>query len=78
MKKEKKIKNNCVFCGRKTNYNYPGIGYICPKCLGEYEGARLRELGKSNRKIEPSPNTTWTPQIDWIPWIDTESRSSYS
>ena len=76
MKKEKKIKNKCVFCGRKTDYFYPRIGYICPRCLGEYEGTRLRELGKNDCKIEPGPTTN--PYTSSTPWIDTESRTAYS
>jgi len=56
---KKQKKNKCVFCGKPTEYYKPGIGYICAKCLGEYEGARLRELGR--RDVEPTPITPWYP-----------------
>ena len=55
--------HKCVFCGKPTEYYRAGIGYICAKCLGEYEGARLGELCR--RSIEPTPITPWHPS--WYP-----------
>ena len=60
---KKQKKNKCVFCGKPTEYYKPEIGYICAKCLGEYEGAKLKELGR--RDVEPTPITPWYPS--WQP-----------
>jgi len=71
MKKQKKTKNGCIFCGKKTNYYTPELGYVCAKCLGEYKGAYWREFWK--RRIEPLPQPKWeTTTIR--PWETTTIR----
>ena len=55
--------HKCVFCGKPTEYYKPGIGYICAKCLGEYEGSYWREMWKKEKKVEPEP-TFWYPSLE--------------
>ena len=36
----KKTKFECVFCSKGTNYFDSRVGYVCAKCLGEYEAGQ--------------------------------------
>jgi len=73
-RKKNTIKEKCVFCGEPTNYYRIGIGYICAKCLGEYEGAYWKELWKRNYKEEEqnpvSPwQTYWPADSTMYPYV---------